>query len=102
MKITYDKSADAAYIYLEDRIGEAGISKTYMCDPKEVGMINLDFNTEGKLVGIEVMDASKRLSPEVLLKAEQTSKSPKLFSSWSFSPNTAVRSMIESRRFKYY
>jgi uncharacterized protein YuzE len=69
MKITYDKSADAAYVYLQEELEKA--SKTYSCDPSEVGgMINLDFNKAGVLLGIEVMDASKKLPKEILEKAE--------------------------------
>jgi uncharacterized protein YuzE len=29
-------------------------------------MINLDFDDEGKLIGVEVLDASKLLPPEAL------------------------------------
>lgn len=39
----------------------------YFCDPKEVnGMINLDFDGGGNLVGIEVIDASKKLPKELI------------------------------------
>ncbi len=62
MKITYDRSIDAAYILLGDEIGIGGVAKTYSCDPSEInGEINLDFDLAGQLVGIEVQDASKRL-----------------------------------------
>jgi len=38
----------------------------YACDPVEVGgMINLDFNAEGRLIGIEVLGASARLPSEL-------------------------------------
>jgi uncharacterized protein YuzE len=68
MKITYDNSANAAYIYLADEIPPGGVAKTYCCDPGEVkGMINLDFDADGRLVGIEILDASTRL-PEVVLR----------------------------------
>lgn len=68
IKITYDKAADAAYIFLQD-IG-TDVEKTYLCDPKEInGMINLDFDKNGQLVGIEVMDASKKISKELLNSA---------------------------------
>ncbi len=68
IKISYDKNADAAYIFFED---EAGIKKTYPCDPKAVnGMINLDFNSSGRLVGIEVVDASKKLAKDILENAD--------------------------------
>lgn len=70
IKIEYDKEADAAYVYLKE-IGPAGVSFTYPCNPAEVnGMINLDFDKDGKLIGIEVMDASKKLPKEILDKAE--------------------------------
>jgi uncharacterized protein YuzE len=60
--IHYDAEADAAYIQLASEIGAGGVAKTYMCDPHEVGgMINLDFDDMGRLIGIEVLDASKRL-----------------------------------------
>ena len=65
MKITYDEDANAVYIYMND-IGKK-VYSTYCCDPVEVkGMINLDFDKEGRLLGIEIMDADKRLSPKVL------------------------------------
>jgi uncharacterized protein YuzE len=68
MKITYDKSIDAAKIYLID-IQPGGVKKTYTCDPLEVGEINLDFDINDFLIGIEVQDASKKLPPEILEKA---------------------------------
>lgn len=46
MKITYDKEADAAYIYLiaDQDIKPEWVKNTYSCDPNSVnGMINLDF-----------------------------------------------------------
>lgn len=67
MKITYDSEADAAYIYLAP-IEPGGVAKTYACDPGEVGgTINLDFDADGRLLGIEVLDASGKL-PESVLK----------------------------------
>lgn len=70
MIITYDKEVDAAYIYLVPSIEHGGIKKTYLCDPLKVnGQINLDFNEEGKLIGLEVLDASRLLSPDLLKNA---------------------------------
>ncbi|MHB0915648.1 MAG: DUF2283 domain-containing protein [Thermoleophilia bacterium] len=71
MWITYDQDADAAYIYLRE-IEAGGSVKTYPCDPLEVdGMINLDFDKEGRLVGIEVLGASNKLPPEVINITEE-------------------------------
>lgn len=73
IKVNYDKNADAAYIYFSEFPVDS-VEKTYPCDPQEVsGMINLDFNG-GKLVGIEVMDASKKLPKEVLESATRIDK----------------------------
>lgn len=67
MRIEYDPSADAAYIQLVEAIGAGGVAKTYPCDPREVGgMINIDFDAAGRMIGIEVLDASKMLPPEAL------------------------------------
>lgn len=72
MKITHDTSVDAAYLYLVDEIKPGGVAKTYACDPLEVdGQINLDFDDEGRLIGIEVLDASKILPAELLDQAEK-------------------------------
>ncbi len=71
MKITYDPSADAAYIYLTPAVDQGQVDRTYACDPVEVGgQINLDFDALGRLLGIEVLDASRKL-PELLLKAAE-------------------------------
>ena len=67
MKITYDKSVDAAYIYLIDEIRPSAVKRTYSCDPVEVnGEINLDFDADDRLIGIEILGASKRL-PEAVI-----------------------------------
>ncbi|MGN8171862.1 DUF2283 domain-containing protein [Hyphomicrobiales bacterium] len=40
---------------------------TYCCDPNEVdGQINLDFDSDGRLIGIEVLQASEKLPPHVI------------------------------------
>ena len=52
MKIEYDKEVDALYI----RIEETEIAKT---NEIEEG-INLDFSADGKLVGVEILNARER------------------------------------------
>jgi uncharacterized protein YuzE len=67
MRVEYDASADAAYIYLVPEIPAGGVERTVPVDPREIdGMINLDFDSDGRLVGIEVLDASQLLTPETL------------------------------------
>ena len=72
MKVTYDRSVDAAYIYLSEDIRDGYIKKTYLCDPDEVGgMINIDFDEDGRILGMEVLDASHHLSKKMLKDAVQ-------------------------------
>jgi uncharacterized protein YuzE len=72
VKVTYDAASDAAYIYFVDRIDAGEVAKTYPCDPREVnGEINLDFDAKGRLLGIEVLDASHYLSESLLRTGAQ-------------------------------
>lgn len=54
MKIEYDKEADALYI----AIAEANAARTHELG----GGINLDYDADDRLIGIEVISASKRYS----------------------------------------
>ena len=66
MKFTYDKEADAAYIYLEDSIADGEAEKTIELNDN----IIVDFNKNGKLLGIEILSASKILNKKSLLEAQ--------------------------------
>lgn len=67
MKVTFDRKADAAYIQIEDEIPPGSVARTYQCDPVEAGgMINLDFDIDGRLLGIEVLGAVNLLPAKVL------------------------------------
>ena len=54
MKIRYDQKHDTAYIYIAGQVKFAG---TYSLDFD----IHLDLDPDGRLLGIEVMDATRRL-----------------------------------------
>lgn len=70
MRIEYDPRVDAAYIYLVEEILAGGVALTYPCDPLQVnGEINLDFDADGRLIGVEVLDASRFLPKELLVSA---------------------------------
>ena len=66
MKFEYDKSVDAAYIYLEDSIADGEVDKTIELNNN----IILDFDKEGKLLGVEILSASKVLNKKSLLEAQ--------------------------------
>lgn len=59
----------------ERRYWKGEVKNTYPCDPMEVdGEIYLDFDKEGKLIGIEISDANDNLPKELLDKAERIDK----------------------------
>ncbi|MBS3089136.1 DUF2283 domain-containing protein [Candidatus Pacearchaeota archaeon] len=66
MKFEYDKTVDAGYIYVADDIAEGEAVKTIQLNDN----IILDFDKNGKLLGIEILDASKVLNKNVLLQSE--------------------------------
>lgn len=67
MRLSYDADADAAYIYLVDETSFGGVARTLPVDAlASEAMINLDFDADGTLLGLEVMDASKILPTELL------------------------------------
>jgi uncharacterized protein YuzE len=68
MKVTYDALVDAAYIYLEDAPQPGSAVTTLSLDPREIhGEVNIDLDSAGRIIGIEVLDAS-RLLPEELIR----------------------------------
>jgi len=56
MKITLEKVADAAYIYFSD-IAEEEVAKTISLNES----INIDLDSEGRTLGMEILNASKNL-----------------------------------------
>jgi len=71
-RVTYDAKANAAYFYLTDPQKERKVARMYPCDPIEVdGMINLDFDADGRMIGVEVLAASTKLPQYVLDQAER-------------------------------
>ncbi|MEV5488099.1 DUF2283 domain-containing protein [Streptomyces bobili] len=77
VRITYDKTADAAYVHFTDPRDEVHSARMYPCDPVDVdGMINLDFDERGRLIGIEVLAARSKLPEYVLESAERLDPEP--------------------------
>lgn len=47
-------------------------ARMYLCDPVDVdGMINLDFDEQGRLIGIEILAARSKLPQYLLRSAER-------------------------------
>lgn len=71
MDITHDAEVDAAYITLGRPIGpgEAARQIHSIRAPGGAGEIILDFDADGRLLGIEVLGAAAVLRPELLAGA---------------------------------
>ena len=71
MKVSFDRDANAAYIRLRDKVIPGSVKRTLSVDSEGIdAWINLDFDAEGRLVGIEVINATRWLPPELLANAE--------------------------------
>ncbi len=64
MRITYDKMADAAYIQLMEVDNRRGIVEH--SERTKRGEVIVHFTKEGKIFGIEILDASELLPQEFL------------------------------------
>jgi uncharacterized protein YuzE len=62
MKFTYDKEADAAYIYLRKICKSSRTQRI-------ADNIILDFDANGKLLGIEILNISSCMAPRELKSA---------------------------------
>jgi hypothetical protein len=65
--MTYDKSVDAAFIYLTDPIehGEVVRGDTFGRDLDQTAVLGA-FDAEGRLLGIELLGVSRLVRPESL------------------------------------
>lgn len=68
MRLTYDPAANAAYLYIVDPI-EPGAAVTQ--EVAEDSGVILDFDAEGRLLGIEFLSPDTQLRPETLRQAKR-------------------------------
>ena len=68
MKFEYDKEVDAAYVYIGYPIKDGKVKKTIELNEN----IILDFDKKGKLLGMEILNASKIMNKKVLVEAQHS------------------------------
>ena len=70
MRVTYDPKADASFIFIGDDIPPSGAPESHICDleVQDASVIVL-LSGDRRLVGFEVLGASRLLPPEVLRHA---------------------------------
>ncbi len=66
MKFEYDREVDAAYIYLEYPLLNGKVKKTIEINEN----IILDFSEDSKLLGVEILNASKVLNKKAILDSQ--------------------------------
>jgi len=73
MTVTFDAEADAAFVYLDGDIPPGGAPRSEICDVEiEGGAVILLFSPDDRLVGIEILGASRLLTPQTLAKAKRS------------------------------
>ena len=70
MRITYDPAADAAYVYLTGKRLTRGRTSIPATRPDGVQAFAVLDWKDDRLVGIEILDASTRLHPDLLDEAD--------------------------------
>lgn len=71
LKVTFDRDADAAYIYLEPSESTSPAKQIVLEDESVRAMIIFDVSQSGQLLGIEVLGAVAAVPAELLEQAEQ-------------------------------
>ena len=69
IKFEYDKEVDAAYIYIKYPVKDGEAVRTIELNDN----IRIDFDRSGKLLGVEILDASKVMNKGVLVEAQSAS-----------------------------
>jgi uncharacterized protein YuzE len=70
MRLTYDDKADAAYLELED-IADGAVVENVVVERPGRGDVVLDFDADGRLLGVEVIGATGLLRATALDAAER-------------------------------
>ena len=68
MKFEYYKEVDTAYIYIEHPIKAGEVKKTIELNED----IILDFDKKGKILGVEILNASKVMNKKVLVESQHS------------------------------
>ncbi|MBT2453145.1 DUF2283 domain-containing protein [Streptomyces sp. ISL-43] len=75
MRVEYDASANMAYIYLVDKINPGEAVQQVPADEDTTAI--LDYDPQGRLLGIELFNARRRLHPDLLDIAERIDGEPR-------------------------
>ena len=68
MRVTFDAETDMAYVCLVDAVGPGEAVRQVAADD---GGAVLDYDAQGRLLGIELFGARRRLHPDLLKLADR-------------------------------
>lgn len=71
MRVTYDSEANAAYFEIMADVGEGSAVENVVIERPGRGDIVLDFDADGRLLGVEVIGAAELLLTTVLEAADR-------------------------------
>lgn len=75
MRITHDAEADAAYVYLVDAIGQGEVAYSRIAGiTMNRAALTVDFDADGRILGIEVLGAGAVLREETISAAEDITR----------------------------
>lgn len=75
MRLTHDAEADAAYVYLVDEISRGEVASSHVGDiPMDRAALTVDLDADGRVLGIEVLGASRVLRDETISAAEDITR----------------------------
>jgi uncharacterized protein YuzE len=73
--MTHDSEANAAYIYLVEEIDRREVARSCVADiAMDNAAITIDFDAEGRVLGIEVLGANQALRAETIRAAEDIAR----------------------------
>ncbi len=71
MRLEHDQVSDAAYLYLVSSIEPGASAKVIVCEMHaQNASVHLDVDSDGRLLGVEILGASQLLHPETLAAAQ--------------------------------
>lgn len=71
MRVTYDSEANAAYFPIGDDVADGSAVENVVVERPGRGDIVLDFDADGRLLGVEVIGATELLHATVLERARR-------------------------------
>lgn len=71
MRVTFDGETDVGYIQFADELGPGLASGRVVAEDAHGSSVVLDFDADGRLLGVELLSARRQLHPDLLPGAER-------------------------------